>query len=350
MKNVKLMCAALGLVSMQLWTPVSAQETHRLSGSDVAVYNLAGQVEVVPGSGSDVVVRVTRGGPDASRLEIQTGDIGGRATLRVVYPDDEIVYPAMGRGSSTSLRVRSDGTFGSGSSGDRGDDVRLRGSGSGLEAWADLVIEVPEGKDFAAHLAVGEVDVRGVRSDVAVSTGGGQVDVSDVTGDVLVDTGSGSVSVAGVRGDVTLDTGSGSVTIRNIDGDQVLVDTGSGGVRGGAIRAHSLDVETGSGSIELDEITSQDISLDTGSGSVDLVLGADVESLEVDTGSGSVTVRAPGDLGGELEIDTGSGGIETDFAVRMHTVRRDHVSGTLGDGRGRISIDTGSGKVRLLKN
>src|SRR5665811_2547356 len=84
---------------------VAAQETHRVSGADVSVYNLAGKVEVVRGSGQDVVVKITRGGADAARLEVLTGEIDGRSTLRVVYPDDQVSYPAMGGGSNTSLRA-----------------------------------------------------------------------------------------------------------------------------------------------------------------------------------------------------------------------------------------------------
>lgn len=349
MRSMRKWGVALGVVAVMAPALVSAQETHRVGGAEVAIYNLAGKVEVVRGSGSDVVVRITRGGADAARLDVRTGDIDGRATLRIVYPDDEIVYPGMGRGSNTSMRVRSDGTFW-GNRGERGDEVRIRGSGRGLEAWADLVIEVPSGKDFSAFVAAGAVDVRGVQSDVTVRTGSGRVDVADVTGELNVDTGSGSANITGVRGSVNLDTGSGSVTVRDVDGDEVIVDTGSGGVRGSSIRAGTLRVDTGSGSIELDEVTSADVVLDTGSGSVDLVLTTDVETLDIDTGSGSVTVTAPADLGGQLEIDTGSGGIDMDFAVQVRSIRRDHVVGALGDGRGTIRIDTGSGSVRLIKN
>ena len=341
--RVMLACMAASLAP----TLAEGQETHRLAGTEVSVYNLAGELKVVRGTGSEVVVRMTRGGADAARLDVRTGEIGGRTTLRILYPDDEIVYPAMGRGSSTDLRVRDDGTFWGESGGDR---VRVRGSGSGLEAWADLVVEVPAGKDFAAHVAVGSVDVRGVEGEFRMKTGSGKVTAADVTGSLLVDTGSGSAEVTGVRGNLNVDTGSGSVRLSDIQGDEVIVDTGSGGVRGSAIRSGSLRVDTGSGSIELDEITSPDVALDTGSGSVELVLTNDVESLDVDTGSGSVIIHAPANLGGELEIDTGSGGIDTDFAVQVRSIRRDHVTGTLGDGRGRIRIDTGSGSVRLIKN
>ena len=55
-----------------------------------------------------MVVHVTRRGDDASRLEIEVGQVRGREALRVIYPDDEIVYPEMGRRSNTNLTVRSD--------------------------------------------------------------------------------------------------------------------------------------------------------------------------------------------------------------------------------------------------
>jgi hypothetical protein len=336
------------MMAMLLAVPSDAQEVHRISGTEVSVYNLAGKTRVVRGSGSDVVVRLTRGGADASRLSVETGSVEGRQTLRVLYPGDEVVYPEMGRGSRTNVRVRDDGTFW-GRSGSRGDPVEIRGSGRGLEAWADLVIEVPAGKDLSANVAVGTMDARGLQADLRLATGSGTVEAHDVTGDLEVDTGSGSATVTGVRGRLSVDTGSGTVTVRDVTGDVIEIDTGSGGVRGSGLRTASVTVDTGSGSIELDGVASPRLMLDTGSGSVAVTLLQDVELLEVDTGSGSITIRAPADLGAEVEIDTGSGGIDMDFPVQVRSVRRDHVVGTLGDGRGTIRIDTGSGSIRLLK-
>jgi len=327
--------------------PLGAQEVHRVSGAQVAVYNLAGQTHVVRGSGADVVVRVARGGGDAARLEIETGTVDGRAALIVRYPDEQIVYPELGRGSRTTIRVRSDGTFWGESRG--GDEVEIRGTGRGLEAWADLTIEVPAGKDVAVNVAVGQMDATGVQADLQLHTGSGSVGATDVSGSLSVDTGSGSVTVSAIRGDLRVDTGSGSVTARDVQGDEIMLDTGSGGVRGGGLRAGSLRVDTGSGSINLDGVDSPDVGLDTGSGSVDVALLRDVDNLNVDTGSGSVTIHAPADLGAQVEMETGSGGIDMDFAVQVRSVRRDHVVGTLGDGQGTIRIDTGSGGIRLLK-
>lgn len=343
----KLRSWGAGVAALLMALPAGGQEVHRLTGAEVAIYNLAGSTRVVPGEGSDVVVRITRGGSDAARLKVETGLLGGKQTLRVVYPGDQIVYPEMGRGSSSNVRVRDDGTFGG--EGRGGSTVEIRGSGRGVEAWADLVVEVPAGKEVAVHVAAGRMDARGVQADLSLHTGTGPVDAADITGDLDVDTGSGSATVTGVRGSVNVDTGSGSVTVRDVQGDEVSIDTGSGEVTGGGLTARSVSVDTGSGSIDLDGVSAPEVSMDTGSGSVELALLRDVEALDVDTGSGSVTIRAPADLGGMVDLSTGSGGIDMDFAVQVRSVRRDEVRGTLGDGRGTIRIETGSGGIRLLK-
>ncbi|MDH5758398.1 MAG: DUF4097 family beta strand repeat-containing protein [Gemmatimonadota bacterium] len=352
------LCAVLPL-------PIAGQQSHRLSGDEVAVYNLAGHVEVVRGSGSDVVVHVTLGGSDAGDLRVEAGALGGRATFRVIYPGDAVVYPALGRGSRTNLDVRADGTFGGGHGGDR---VEIRGSGRGVEAWADLVVEVPAGKDVEVRLAAGPLEIRGVRGDFDLHTGSGSVQGADVSGALKVDTGSGSVVVAGVtgtldvdtgsgdadvtavRGDLTVDTGSGSVTVRDVVGGAVDLDTGSGDIDASGIEATSLRADTGSGDIDLGGVSSPMVVLDTGSGDVTVTLLRDVDRLDVDTGSGSVTVRAPESLGGDVEVETGSGGIDFDLPLQVRSFRRDRIVGTLGDGDGRIRISTGSGNVRFLKN
>lgn len=338
------------MVAALVAVPAGAQEVERVSSRVAAVYNLAGTVEVVRGSGSDVVVRIDRGGRDASSLRVETSEIRGRETLRIIYPEDEIVYPEMGRGSNTTQSVRDDGTFSDGGDRNRGDQVRIRGRGDGLEVWADLTIEVPAGGEIEVYLAAGEVTATGIDGDVTIDTGSGEVTAMDISGSLEVDTGSGSVLVRGVTGDdVLVDTGSGRVDVSDVRGRAIEIDTGSGGVEGAALEVERVSVDTGSGSIELQTVSAMDVMLDTGSGSIEIELLTDVDRLEVDTGSGSITVYAPADLGAEVEIETGSGGIDLDFPVEVRTVRRDHVVGTIGDGRGEINVDTGSGSVRLLR-
>ncbi|HSR42327.1 MAG TPA: DUF4097 family beta strand repeat-containing protein [Longimicrobiales bacterium] len=337
--------AALALLVIPASAAAQEAETYRLSGQELAVYNLAGAVEVVRGSGDQAVVEVRRGGSDAARLSVEVGPVDGREALRVLYPSERVVYAAGQGRSRTRVRVRDDGTFSDGRGG--GDRVEVSTFGSGLEAHADLLVRVPEGRDLSVYLAVGETRAEGVSGRLRIDTGSGRVTTRSTSGSLEVDTGSGSVEVRGARGDVEVDTGSGSVEVTDVTGTRLGVDTGSGSVRGDAIEVERLDVDTGSGRIDLGRVRAREILLDTGSGSVSLELESDVDDLEVDTGSGSVDLWVPAELGARLEVDTGSGGIEIDVPVRIRTARRDHLEGVLGDGRGEIRIDTGSGSVEI---
>lgn len=322
-------------------------EQYVLTGEKVAVYSLAGQVQVNGGSGSAVRVEVFRGGADASRLQVRTGSIRGRETLRVIYPDDRVVYPELGRRQSTHLRVREDGTFGDGGSGGR--RVTITGSGGGLQAYADLTVQVPPGQELAVYLGAGKAFVSNVDGRIRVDTGSAPVTAEKTRGALIIDVGSSPVKVTDAEGEVVVDTGSGSVALSRIRGKSLSVDTGSGAVKGGDISVETLTVDTGSGRIELSETQASEILLDTGSGHVELELMSDVTSLVIDTGSGGVTVVAPPTLSAEVEIETGSGGIEVDFPLDTTKLSRSSLLGRIGDGKGRITIDTGSGSVRLVR-
>jgi lia operon protein LiaG len=330
-------------------------ERHAVPGGSVAVYNLAGRVRVEGGSGADVVVEVTRGGADAGRLRIESGPRRDWQTLRVVYPADRVVYPRLGdSGSRTDLRVDEHGFFGDSDESGRGfrfggDRVQIRGSGAGLEAWADLRVVVPRGKRVAVYLAAGEALVSNVDGDLSIDVHAASITTEHTRGKLNLDTGSGSVRVSDAEGNVNLDTGSGSVTVSNIRGDELRMDTGSGSISGSGIEVRLLDADVGSGGVRLTGVRTSRISLDTGSGTTDVEVLTDVDDVNVDAGSGGVSLRLPANAGAEVEIETGSGGVETDFPIQVSRMERNYLRGRLGDGRGRIKIDSGSGRVRLLK-
>ena len=127
------------------------------------------------------MVEVTRGGPDAGKLQIATGPLRGRETLRVIYPDGEIVYRELGRGANTTLRVLDDGTFNDredrgreGHWSDEGRRVRIAGSGGGLDAHADVRIAIPAGKRVEVYLAVGQAFASNVDGDLRVDVAAGE--------------------------------------------------------------------------------------------------------------------------------------------------------------------------------
>lgn len=96
-----------------LATAAGAQAERRtLPGREVRIHDLVGAVTIEGGNVSDVTVEVTLRGADASRLKVETGTDGGVSTLGVAFPDDDIVYPGMGRSSNWSFSMSPDRRWG----------------------------------------------------------------------------------------------------------------------------------------------------------------------------------------------------------------------------------------------
>lgn len=342
------------LLSIALAFSSTAAQTERrtLSGDRVSIYNLAGRLRLQPGSGSTVVAEVTRSGRDANQLRLQAGDIRGVATLRVVYPADRIVYPELGFRSNTEIHVNPDGTFDDhgGWSWREADRVQIRGSGSGLEAHADMVVSVPRGQRLSVHWGAGEATVSNVDGDLSISVSAARITTEHTKGALNLDAGSGSVSVVDAVGEVNVDAGSGSVSVDGIRGNDLTMDSGSGSMTVNNVDVKTLKADAGSGGMRLGRVKASVVKVDVGSGGVDVDMVSAVEELVIDGGSGGVTVRLPATQGADVDIETGSGGIESDFAVQTTRFGRNHLRGQIGNGRGRIRIESGSGRVRLIKN
>ena len=346
-----------------LITPAAAQSSrYVLKGDSVAVYNLVGELRVEGGAGGDVVVEVQRGGADAAKLQVESGPLRGRETLRVIYPDDIIVMPD-GRGWNTTLRVRDDGTFGDDSGWENeggrhhhnwsgeGHEVRITGrSREGLEAFADLHVTVPKGKTIGLYLGVGKAVVTNVDGTVRVSVASADVAADRTRGSLRVQTGSGNVDLRTAAGDVSLGTGSGDITVSGMNGSALRLETGSGNVTVRDGKATNVHLETGSGDIDATSTSGDELWFETGSGAVEVALVAPFSSVHIETGSGNVTLSVPPTIGAEVDLDTGSGDIDLGgLTLQVRRIEHDHVHGTLGDGKARVSVETGSGDVHLQK-
>jgi len=321
-------------------------ETQSFSGNKVRIHNLIGKATVVQGTGSGFKIEITRGGDDAALLEIKTEKDGDTEVLRLVYPGDRFVYPALGMGSNSSISVNGDGTFG-GSSKEGRRQVKISGGGSGKEMWADLRIEMPRGGDLALYNAIGKVAANDVSGELNLDTASGDVEATGVTGDITVDVGSGDVELTRIEGTVSVDTGSGHVILSDVKGDMVDADTGSGDIDGDHLACDQLAMDTGSGDINLESVAVSKISCDTGSGSILVTIEGDLDGGNFDTGSGDVTLEVSPELGASLDIETGSGDIDIDTPHQATRNRRSEFRGTVGDGKGNVIIETGSGDVRV---
>lgn len=332
-----------------LMSAPAAAERLTLTGGTVSIWNLAGQVILEPGAGSDVVVVVERGGRDAARLELETDRTATGSRLRVRYDADRVVYPRKGWSNSQStVSLRADGTWG-GEKGWGGRRVTVVSSGRGMEAFANLRVQVPRGRKVEVHVVSGEGQQSKVEGDILFDGGASGFSSSETRGSLNVDVGSGRVEISRHVGDLIVDTGSGDVDVSEIQGDRVSLDTGSGRVGASSVRCRDLLVDTGSGSVALDGVDAASLHVDTGSGAVAVSLLARQTDVLIDTGSGGVRLAVPDGFGADLRVSTGSGGIHSDLDMVVRERDRDTLVGRIGDGGSRVVIDTGSGGVQLRR-
>jgi hypothetical protein len=333
---------------------------HVLEGPDVAVYNIAGELRVVQGTGRSVEVVITPAGRDGGRLKVEETTVKGVPTLRVIYPEDRIVYRDFGFGPPGG--VSSNSYFGYG-----GRRIHVTGRGPGLEAHADIRVSVPRGNKVRLHVAVGRASITDVGGEIYFEGASSSVQAERVSGELVVDVGSGDISItrshAQIRaetgsgdiqisetdGDLSADAGSGNIVLKRVGAEKIDLDAGSGAISGSDIRATSMSADCGSGEIDLDGTSAARLSLDAGSGSVHVRLTKSIDELAIEAGSGSVRLEAPGDLSARFRIECPKRQLHIGFPTENQHGDDDVTVGTIGSGRGSIHIDAGSGRVELVR-
>ena len=348
MKLLRFVVPALLVVNAPV--DVHAQR-YELSGNHVALYNLAGNIRIEPGTGSTTVVEVTKGGRDASRLTIRSNAIDGVPTLRVIYPADEIVAPQLQRGSNTNLRVDEEGTFGRTRDGRRV-NIRSgdRADSDALHAQADLVVRVPANVRLDANLAVGDITSNAVNGELELENSSGNITVTGHRGNLNAESASGGISVTNVDGDLDLESASGGITVNGARSASIKIEVASGSIRVTEATATSIDLETASGDIRVTRSRAPTLKAESASGSVRAELDGEVRNVELETASGTAEAVLSASFAGEVEMETASGDIDVDFPINVTSRRRSYLRGTVGSGgSARVYLSSASGDIRLLR-
>jgi hypothetical protein len=329
-----------------------------LAGDELVLTNLIGEITVEGHGGDKFRVEVQVRGDDASpsNLEIEMRE-GGTAELAVRFPLDrekDYVYPRMGRGSRSSFDLDRGDREGLSGIVSRifggGGRIKVSGSGSGMELWADVTVKVPSGARAEIRHGVGEIRASNVEGGLVLDIRSGAIEARNIRGDLVVDTGSGKAIVEDVQGSsITVDTGSGHVEATRVEGDKINFDTGSGRIQFDTVSGDSVRMDTGSGGISGSGLSANEGKLDTGSGSIDVEFDRVGEGRFVmDTGSGSIKLRLPPDASATIHAETGSGGVSVDVpGADIRHMDRDEADIVIGGGTAEFQLDTGSGSIRI---
>ncbi len=340
--------------------------------------NLAGQVELVTGTGPLVVVDATVHAEASSAGEsqrlvqemrwVQAQDAKGREEWALSYPVERYrsyFYPQPHESSESSFWSLF--SISSSSSVYRGERVRIytgrRSSAPTL--YADLRITVPAAATLTVRNLVGKVHGAALEGNLTLDTANGDIRVDSFGGRLHLDTGSGDVVVGVSRGETAIETGSGDVVVHQLVGN-ATIDTGSGEVRIDKVAVGKLSIRTGSGDVIVNDgaagsvsaltgsgkvsilrVEGEDLLAETGSGDVEVVSSLDhTRRLTAKTGSGDVRIYAGAAASFDVSADQGSGDLHVGYgdAVLRHGHHREKVVGARrGDARTTIRIETSSG-------
>lgn len=204
------------------------------------------------------------------------------------------------------------------------------------------------GPGSSTHLQVwvprtSELDVTAVSADVTSKGMSGAQRLHSVSGSVTADVAGADNEIKTVSGDIKLhgDAQGGHFRVSSVSGDVRLVNS-----------AGDLDATTISGELSAELAPASNVHLHTTSGDITLTgrLGPGA-TIEVQTVSGGVKLHEAAPDGFGYEIRSFSGDIDDCFGKAAERNSEfgpgKHLTGTLGQGGGRVRVNTLSGDVSL---
>ena len=284
--------AACTLAVLAAAVPAHAQRNFDWSGdlapgATLRVYTTSGTVTVREASGRSARIRAETENAEQGEIRFTTDRAGGG--IRVC---------ALREGATCNENGIQSG---------RGDWRGRRNRGR-----ANFTVEVPRGVVVRVSSGNGDVAVSGATANVHASSGNGDVRVATGAANVNASSGNGEVMVDGARGPVHASTGNGRVTVRTASGP--------------------VNASTGNGRVEV------------------AIASRAAGDMEFSSGNGNIIVTLPSDFSAQIEASTGHGGFESDFPLRVNgRVSSNRVSGTIGQGGGRMRLSTGNGTITLRR-
>lgn len=263
--------------------------------------------------------------------------------------------------------------------------IRFESTPEGLEIKADrperlrnksvsisYEVTVPHQTNIRCSSASGSLDLRDLTGDVKAHAASGSVKAARITGSVNLDSASGSIRAEAISsgdahlnsasGSVRLSQGSnldtcnigaasGSVTAEDVDADSITMHAASGSIRLADANAGTVDLDTGSGSIRAENLNCSSLKAKSPSGGISIAFAAAASKdlqADIHASSGSVRLNMPPDFAGQVDLSAGSGSVHIDLPVTVKgKISKRHITGSVGQGAGRLSVHTSSGSIRV---
>jgi hypothetical protein len=204
-------------------------------------------------------------------------------------------------------------------------------------------VRVPVDTEVMTLSDSGETSIRGVSGAVTVRTQSAAIDLSGLGSTAAVTTGSGAVTIDGVGGALIVTTSSSSCTARDLKGS-AHVRTGSGAVNLDLSGSGNVDVETDSSAIVVRGARGS-LSAVTGSGLVN-VQGTPGGAWNASTSSSAIVMWIESS---DFDVDamSGSSSVKMEGATVQGSVTKERMNGKVGRGGSLVTAKTRSGSIRI---
>jgi len=146
-------------------------------------------------------------------------------------------------------------------------------------------------------------------------------------------------------------TSYGSITADELKANLLKLHSGSGSINVTEASAETADISTSYGRINCRQITTTDLTAKSGSGNIDIICSDSTPAeitANVTTSYGSIDFTTPPDFAGQVDLSTSYGSIRTDLPITITgEISKKKLTGTIGQGNGKLYLKTSSGSIRI---
>lgn len=223
-------------------------------------------------------------------------------------------------GTEVTVQIRVRDPFGWVSEEERLEDgtLILESSCAGQWIWflnrcrVDYVVHVPASTEISGSNRNGEIEIKGLRADVDLSTDNGSIVLDDIEGTVQLQSDNGEIGVSDLIGDVTLATSNGEIRVFD---SVVLTMVRATSANGEIVVSNTrgdLELETNNGSIDVDNADATVVNVRSDNGRISMMLASSPDDIVAVTNNGEIEIILPSDAPAyAAQTTTDNGSIDT---------------------------------------
>lgn len=195
--------------------------------------------------------------------------------------------------------------------------------------YIDFDVKVPRQTNLEIKSYNGKLLFSHIVGYVEGTTHNGSVAVEDINGDVRLATYNGGVKLQAVQGDINAKTHNGYIRAVDVSGD--------------------LELKTYNQKVTAREIEGN-INAESHNGGITVSYKKNapaVREVRLKTHNGGIKFTGPENFSSAVEAKTYNGSIEFKRPVLFYGKVSRHLTGTIGDGKGKLYLETHNGSIRI---